>query len=93
VYLVRASNLHTRPTSSVASEQEADFDTTSGPGRLAWVISVALVPLLAVSFLLLQSDALHGGHAAWPVDVFAAVAVACAVTWGYLVSKLMSQGK
>jgi hypothetical protein len=90
VFLVRTSNFHTRPTSSVATAQETDFNVTKGPGRLAWVLSVALVPILAISFLCLQNDALHGAQTAWPVYLFTAVIVACIFVWGYLVSQLMS---
>jgi hypothetical protein len=59
-----------------------------GPGRLLWIISLALVPLLAAAFFLLHIDAVNGGHEAWPADVFGGVGLACAVVWGYLVAKL-----
>lgn len=90
VYLVRASNVHSRPTPAVASVREVSFNTTSGPGRSTWVISIVLVPMLVVSYLLLQSDALHGGHSRWPADLFAGVAFACAIAWSFLVMKLTS---
>ncbi|MGB8029402.1 MAG: hypothetical protein WCF30_07020 [Terracidiphilus sp.] len=89
-YLVRASNFHSRPTPLVASEQMEDFNATNGPGLLAWVLGLGLILMLVLSFLLVQSDALHGGHTGWPADLFGAVALACAVTWGYIVSKFMS---
>ncbi len=88
--LVRSSNFHARLPSSIASVQEADLKATNGPGPLAWALGVALIPMLVLSFLLVQSDALHGGHTAWPADLFGAVAVACAVAWGYIASKFMS---
>jgi hypothetical protein len=90
VYLVRSSNFHVWPTSPVTSPQEADLNASNGPGALSWAVSGALVPMLVVSYLLLQSDALHGGHTGWPADVFGGVAFACAIAWGLLVAQLIS---
>ena len=90
VYFVRSSNFHARPTSPVTSLQEAGPDSTNGPGALSWAVSGALVPMLVVSYLLLRSDALHGGHVGWPADLFGGVAFACAIAWSYLVMKLTS---
>lgn len=52
--------------------------------RMLWIVSLALVPLLAIALLLLQMDAAKGGHEAWPADVFAGVGFVCAVVWGWL---------
>jgi len=90
VYLIRSSNFRARLTSSIASVQEANPNAANGPGALAWAVSGALVPMIVVSYLLLQSDALHGGHSRWPVDLFAGVAFVCAIAWSYLVMKLTS---
>jgi uncharacterized YccA/Bax inhibitor family protein len=92
VYLVRASNVHTRPASSVASAQVAASTMANRPGRLAWIVALALVPLLGVSYLYLESDAIHGANDVTPVYVFAAVCVVCAVVWGYLAARLFSRG-
>lgn len=90
VSLVRASNFHARTTAPDASLQEMDLNGTSGPGPLAWAISGALIPVLILSYLLLRSDALNGGHAAWPADLFGGVAFACAIAWSYVAMKLTS---
>ncbi|MGO9324216.1 MAG: hypothetical protein ACLP07_06605 [Terracidiphilus sp.] len=90
VSLVRASNFHTRTTAPGASLQEADLNAPSGPGPLAWAISGALIPVLVLSYFLLKSDALNGGHAAWPADLFGGVAFACAIAWSYVAMKLTS---
>ena len=83
-YLVRASRVHNRPVSVVASGQGADFTAANGPGRLLWIVSVSLVPIVAGAWYLLHLDAVNGGQTAWPVYLFAGVAVVCAVVWGLL---------
>ena len=60
------------------------IDLSSGPGRWLWIVSVALVPLLGAAILLMYIDAANGGHEAWPADVFAAVALVCAIVWSFL---------
>jgi len=87
VYLVRESRVYAR-SASEASDERADFTASNGPGRLAWVFGIALLPLTGISYLLMYIDALHGGSAAWPAYVFAGFAFACAGAWGYIASKL-----
>ncbi len=88
VYLVRASHVHTRSASSVASGQGADSKAAGRPGRLAWLIGVALLLLAGVSYWLMYVDALHGGHTVWPAYMFAGVGLACSVVWGYIAAKI-----
>jgi len=92
-YLVRASNVHSRPAAFVANRQGAGFTAAKGPGRLAWIAAVALVPLLGVSYLYLESDAIHGANDVMPVYLFAGVGVACAVVWGYIAASLASRDR
>jgi hypothetical protein len=92
VYLVRMSRVR---DGSRLPQQANGWRTnpkaTNGPGRLLWVASLALVPLLGAAFILLQIDAAHGGHEAWPADVFAGVALVCAIVWGFLVAKIVGR--
>jgi hypothetical protein len=82
-YFVRIS--HVRDRSGLAQARDRGVELkTEGPGRLLWIVSIALVPLLGAAFFLLHIDAVNGGHDAWPVDVFAGVVLACAVVWSYL---------
>ena len=92
VYLVRISNVHDRPGLPEASRRGKYPKTAKGQGRLLWIVSVALVPLLGASFFLLHIDAVNGGHEAWPADVFAGVVLACAIVWGYLAAKIYGGG-
>ena len=68
--------------------QKTPIGTRSGAGRLLWVVSIGLVPMLLASFLLLRIDAANGGHHAWPADVFAGIGILCAGVWGLLVVKV-----
>ena len=87
VYLIRISRVHYE--SSLPKANSVEF---SGPSRLLWIASLALVPLLAASAFLLYIDAVNGGHEAWPADVFAGVALVSASVWGCLIVKLRGGG-
>jgi hypothetical protein len=87
-YLVRISHVHDRSDLPEASGQGKDLKTAKGPGRLLWIVSLVLVPLLGAAFFLLHIDAVNGGHEAWPADVFAGIGLACAIVWGYLAAKI-----
>jgi hypothetical protein len=88
VYLARISRVHDRSDLSEARGRGKDLKTAKGPGRLLWIVSLALVPLLGAAYFLLHLDAVNGGHEAWPADVFAGVVLACAIVWGYLAVKI-----
>ena len=88
VYLVRISNVHGGSTATIAANQGADTKAKERPGRLIWMVGIALLLLTGVSFLYLYQDALHGYHEALPVYVFAGVGLVCALVWSYLFSKL-----
>lgn len=87
-YIVR--NLRLGNTATVRpSTGLTTLETTNGPGRVLWIISVALLFLLGAALLLMHIDALNGGHEAWPADVFGGVGFACAIVWGWLVTKIL----
>lgn len=65
-----------------------DLTGSSWPGRVVWLLGLGVLVLAGLSFWLLYVDALHGGHAIWPIYVFAGVALACVGIWGYIASKL-----
>lgn len=88
VYLVRISHVHARST-SVASSRRVDFTASERPQPMIWFVGIALFVLAGVSYLLI----LDGGHTAWPVYVFAGIAVACACVWGYIITKLVWRGR
>jgi hypothetical protein len=88
-YLVRISHVHDRPGVPEASGRGKDLKAAKGPGRLLWIVSLVLVPLLGAAFFLLHIDAVNGGHEAWLADVFAGIGLACAIVWGYLAAKIL----
>jgi len=63
--------------------------TTTRPGRVAQILSVLALAALGLSFFFLYKDALNGYHEVWPVYVFGAAVVVCAVVWPYVIAKLM----
>lgn len=85
VYLVRGSRRSDPFLEGVQRESRAN----GRPGRWLWIVSLALLLLAAASLINLYSDALHGGHEVWPVDVFAGIALACAIVWSYLFMIIM----
>lgn len=86
-YLVRISNVRASPAPPVTIESEADTRARERFGRLMWMIGIALVPIMALSYHWLYEDAHHGYHEAWPLYVFVGVGLVCAVVWPYLVSR------
>lgn len=89
-YLVRISRVHDRSGLPEASGRGTDLKTTKDPGRMLWIVSLTLVPLLGAALFLLHMDSVNGGHEAWPADVFAGIGLACTLVWSYLVSKIRS---
>lgn len=87
-YLVRVSHIHDRSGLPDVGGSRTDLKIAKGPGRLLWIISLALVPLQGAAFYLLHIDAVNGGHDAWPAYVCGGVVLVCAVVWGYLVARI-----
>lgn len=77
-------NLRSRSITSPLSGGDKDRRVT----RILWIVSISLIPVLVGAWYLLHVDAEHGGHLAWPADVFAGVGLVCAVVWGLLVAKI-----
>jgi hypothetical protein len=82
-YFVRISRVRDCSVFPEASRRTLEL-TTEGPGRWLWFVSLALVPVLGAAFFLMHIDFANGGHEAWPVYLFAGIALACAIVWSYL---------
>lgn len=89
VYLVRISRAHARRGPTNRTDQGAKVSTSRRPRRTTWLAGVALLLLAVASFFTMYSDALHGGHNAWPAYLFAGAIIACAIVWGWLISRLL----
>lgn len=88
-YLVQISNSQNRSKLSAASGEMSKRDTGSVVGRVLWIFSLSLLPILAGAWYMLHLDAVNGGQEAWPADLFAGVGLVCAVVWGLLVAKIL----
>jgi hypothetical protein len=88
VYLARISQVRGRSDLPDLSVRPKNLKTSKGPGRVLWIISLALVPLLAAAGFLLHIDVANGGNETWPVDAFAGIALACTIVWSYLAAKI-----
>jgi hypothetical protein len=87
VSLIRISGVRNLSNLPGKEYQWSAGKASGGPGRLAWVIGIASLPILGLSILLMHDDAIHGGHQAWPVYVFAGVGIVFTVVWSYIVAK------
>jgi hypothetical protein len=65
-----------------------DLAGSNRPGCIMWIVGIGLLLLAGFSFWLLDIDALHGGHALWPVYLFAGVGLVCGIAWVYIFTKL-----
>lgn len=92
-YLVQVSNIYKRSALVEASGEVNNHKVAKVLGRLLWIGSLSLVPVLAGAWYLFHLDAANGGQVAWPADVLAGVVLVCAVVWGLLVAKIFSQGR
>jgi len=92
VYLVRISNVHSRPTAPVVPVAPPRTEANLGVGRVMWLVGIVLLLLTAASFFYLYRDALDGYQDALPVYVFAGVGLTCTLVWSYLISKLVRGG-
>lgn len=90
-YLVRVSRVRGQSEFPGANGPSTALEMTKGPGRLAWVLALALVVLLGISYFLLHEDAVHGGNARWPADLFAWLGLAFAVVSGYIAAKISAR--
>ena len=88
-YLVRISNVHNRSGSPEPSGAGNNRKVAKAQGRLLWIASLSLVPVLAGAWYLFSLDAANGGQVAWPADVLGGVVLVCAVVWGLLVAKTL----
>lgn len=59
--------------------------------RALWIAGALLAAGTAASYWLVSDDQAHGGHAVWPLYLFAGFALAGAVVWSILGTSLMQR--
>jgi hypothetical protein len=88
-YLIQVSNARNRSKVPEASGEVNNRNSTNASRRVLWIASVSLVPILAGAWYLLHLDAIKGGQAAWPADLFAGVGLVCAAVWSLLMVMIL----
>ena len=83
VYLVRSSQIRARSRLSATGRPELQFKKASGPKRWAWGVGAGLFVALAVSYLWMYNDAIHGGKSGLRAYVFGGIALVAAPFFGY----------
>jgi hypothetical protein len=88
VACVRRINVHAPPGSATEAPQQ-------GGGKLATlirhpigIISLILVPIMAMASFFLYKDAVQGYHESWPLYLFFWTGIICTLCWAYVVSTL-----
>jgi len=89
VYFVQVSHNRNRSGLPKASGEVNNHKAAKALGRLLWIVSFSLVPVLAGAWYLFYLDSANGGQVAWPADVLGGVVLVCAVVWGLLVAKTL----
>ena len=89
VFLLKGARRATAAVSRPETAKASGLGAQRRIGPALWLASLGSGFLFAASYLLLVRDAEHGYNDVAPVIVFALAGVACAVTVGMLVVKLI----
>lgn len=88
-YLIKVAKGHgrigVRGTRNKGSSQAGG----NRPGRLAWVLGAVSLAASLVSFLLMNSDAVHGYHSAWSLYAFIVSGTLFMLVSGYIAGMLL----
>jgi magnesium-transporting ATPase (P-type) len=86
---VRLINVQSPSGSATEAAQRQDSGWTTRVRRPIGIISITLVPIMAIASFFLYRDAVQGYHQSWPLYFFAATGAICAICWTYLISTLL----
>jgi len=86
---IRLINVRTPSGSATEASQREESSWATPLRRPIGIISIILVPIMAMASFFLYRDAVQGYHQSWPLDFFAATAAICALCWSYLFSTLL----
>jgi hypothetical protein len=87
VACVRRINVHTPPGSATEAPQRGDA-LERLIGRPIGIISLILIPIMAMASFFLFRDAVQGYHESWPLYLFFWTGIICTLCWAYVVSTL-----
>jgi hypothetical protein len=71
-----------------ASASEASQGRAAALRQPIGIISIVLVPIMAMASFFLYRDAVQGYHESWPVNLFFWTGFICSLCWAYFVSML-----
>jgi len=83
---VRLINVRTPSGSATEAAQWAGSRLATLIRHPIGIISIVLVPIMAMASFFLYRDAVQGYHQTWPLHFFEATAAICALCWSYLFS-------
>jgi hypothetical protein len=86
---VRLINVHSPSGSASSAAQRVESGWATHFRRPIGLISLILVPIMAMASFFLYRDAVQGYHQFWPLHFFEATAAICALCWSYLFSTLL----
>ena len=86
---IRLINVQTSSGSATEAAQWAGSRLATRLRRPIGIISIILVPIMAMASFFLYRDAVQGYHQSWPLYFFAATAAICGLCWSYLFSTLL----
>jgi hypothetical protein len=85
---VRRINVHTPPGSATEAPQQGEGKLAILIGRPIGIISLILIPIMAMASFFLYRDAVQGYHESWPLYLFVWTGIICTLCWAYAVSTL-----
>lgn len=85
---IRLINLQMPSGSATEAAQRTESFWATRLRRPIGIISIILVPIMAMASYFLYRDAVEGYHQSWPLHFFAATAAICGLSWSYLFSTL-----
>jgi hypothetical protein len=86
VACVRLINVHTPSGSATEASQRTESSWATSLRRSLRIISIVLVPTMAMASFFLYRDAVQGYRQIWTVYFFAGTASICALCWSFLVA-------
>ena len=88
VACLRRVNVNARPGSATEPSQRTEFSWAPHLRRPAGIISIILIPIMAMALFFLYRDAVQGYRQIWTVYFFAAMAAICSLCWSFFVATL-----
>lgn len=86
VACVRRINVRTPPSSATEAPQQWWANSQHSFGTPSGIISLILVPIMAMASFFLYRDAIQGYHESWPLYLFFWTGIICTLCWAYTVS-------